>query len=191
MAGSLACEAACRTALSYLQELCAQLNVIKPAAPGRYSLDGRVSFPALAQVNFRCDARRKMLRSAEVFDYLAVGWDLWPASGEIATQTVTVNFPPELERVTERLSLGQIGHARQDQRHPQSNKLLAYVFDYQTAARAFITLTPDHDAGGIGFRVTNVGGFGVLSTRYPAAQVTQPLLDELAKKLVGLPSRFG
>ena len=65
------------------------------------------------------------------------------------------------------------------------------MFDYQTESRAFITLTPDHDAGRIAFRVINVGGFGVLNTVYPAAQVTPSLLDELAKKLVGQPSRFG
>jgi isocitrate/isopropylmalate dehydrogenase len=31
----------------------------------------------------------------------------------------------------------------------------------------------------------------VLNTSYPAAQVTHALMDELAKKLVGQPSRFG
>lgn len=191
VAGTQACELACRMALVYLQDLCAQLNVIQPPAAGAYSLDGKAPFPSLVQRNFRCDARRKMLRNAEVFDYIGVGWDLLPATGLVATHTVTVNFPPDLERVTQRLSLGQIQHERKDQRHPETNKLLAYVFDYQTEARAFITLTPDHDTGCIAFRVSNVGGFGVLNTRYPGAQVTQKLLDELAKKLVGQPSRFG
>lgn len=190
-ASTQACEVACRMAVTYLQDLCAQLNVIRPPAPGAYSLDGKLPFPALLQRNFRCDARRKMLRNAEVCDYIGVGWDLLPGAGLVATHTVTVNFPPDLERVTNRLSVGQIPHERKDQRHPETNKLLAYVFDYQTEARAFITLTPDHDGGRIAFRVSNVGGFGVLNTVYPAAQVTQPLLDELAKKLVGQPSRFG
>ncbi|CAM3386060.1 hypothetical protein [Polaromonas hydrogenivorans] len=191
VAGTQACEVACRMALVYLQDLCAQLNVIQPPAPGAYSLDGKAPFPALVQRNFRCDARRKMLRNAEVFDYIGVGWDLLPATGLVATHTVTVNFPPDLERVTQRLSVGQIQHERKDQRHPETNKLLAYVFDYQTESRAFITLTPDHDTGCIAFRVSNVGGFGVLNTSYPGAQVTPRLLDELAKKLVGQPSRFG
>ncbi len=191
VAGTQACEVACRMALVYLQDLCAQLNVIQPPAAGAYSLDGKAPFPALAQRNFRCDARRKMLRNAEVFDYIGVGWDLLPVTGLVATHTVTVNFPPDLERVTQRLSLGQIQHERKDQRHPETNKLLAYVFDYQTEARAFITLTPDHDAGQIAFRVSNVGGFGVLNTTCPGAQLTHRLLDELAKKLVGQPSRFG
>ena len=61
----------------------------------------------------------------------------------------------------------------------------------EEVVKPFITLTPDHDAGRIAFRVINVGGFGVLNTVYPAAQVTPSLLDELAKKLVGQPSRFG
>lgn len=194
MAGTEACEQACRLALAYLQDLCAQLNVIQPAAAGAYTLDGKVPFAAsaaLVQRNFRCDARRKLLRNAEVCDYIGVGWDLLPATGLVATHTVTVNFPPDLERVTSRLSFGQIPHERKDLRHPESNKLLAYVFDYQTESRAFITLTPDHDTGCIAFRVTNVGGFGVLNTTYPAAQVTQKLMDELAKKVLGQPSRFG
>jgi hypothetical protein len=190
-ANTEACEQACRLALAYLQDLCAQLNVIQPPAIGAYSLDGKLPFPALVQLDFRCDARRKTLRDAPVFDHIGVGWDLAPGTGQVATHTVTVNFPPDLERVTQRLSIGQIQHERKDQRHPETNKLLAYVFDYQTEARAFIKLTPDHDTGCIAMRVTNVGGFGVLNTSYPAAQVTHGLMDELAKKLVGQPSRFG
>lgn len=191
-AGTQACEAACRMALAYLQDLCAQLNVIQPSAAGSYSLDGKAPFAAaLAQRNFRCDARRKMLRHAEVCDYIGVGWDLLPASGPVATHSVTVNFPPELARVTERLSVGQIAHERKEQRHPVTSKLLAYVFEYQGASRAFATLAPDHDSGRIAFRLSNVGGFGVQGAVYPAAQVTSALMDELAKKLVGQPSRFG
>lgn len=185
------CELACKMAEKYLQDLCAQLNVIRPPATGVYSLDGKVPFPALVLANFRCDARKKMLRNAEVTDYIGVGWDLIPAAGCVAMHSVTVNFPPELERVRHRLSMGQIQHERKEQRHPETNKLLAYIFDYQPQARGFITLTPEQDQSQIAFRVSNVGGFEVLNTRYPASQVTQALMDELAKKLLGQPSRFG
>ncbi|MEO7399343.1 MAG: hypothetical protein ABIV07_01040 [Polaromonas sp.] len=191
LANAGACELACRMALTYLQDLCVQLNVLQPPATGVYSLDGKQAFPALAQRDFRCDARRRMLRSTEVFDYIAVGWNLRPATGQVATHSVMVNFPPDLERVTQRLSIGHVQHERREQRHPDSNKLLAYVFDYQTEARAFITITPDHDGGRIAFRVSNVGGFGVLQSACGAAQVTPALMDELARKVVGQASRFG
>ena len=60
-------------ALLYLQVMCVQLNIIQPSASPDYCLDGKLLFSALTQLNFRCDARRKMLRNAEVFDYIGVG----------------------------------------------------------------------------------------------------------------------
>lgn len=191
VANTQATELACKVANKYLQDLCAQLNVIRPPAHGSYSLDGKAAFPALVLTNFRCDARKKMLRSAEVFDYIGVAWELVPATGQVAVHSVTVNFPPDLERVTQRLSTGQIKHERKEQRHPDTNKLQAYTFEYVTQARGSITVTPDHDKAQIAFRVANVGGFEVLNASYPAAQVNQALMDELAKKLVGQGSRFG
>lgn len=190
-ANTQACEIACRVAVRYLQDLCTQLNIIQPPAPGHYSLDGKVAFPELQMLHFRCDDRRKLLRNAGVCDYIGMGWKLLPGTGQVATHRLTVNFPPELERVSQRLSSGQIKHERKEVRHPETNKLQAYVFDYQTEARGFITLTPEHDAGQIAFRLVNVGGFDVLTTRYPASKVTSALMDELAKKLLGQPSRFG
>ncbi|MDQ3058904.1 MAG: hypothetical protein M3R45_05205 [Pseudomonadota bacterium] len=186
-----ACETACRVVVRYLRDLCTQLNIIQPPAPGHYSLDGKAAFPSLVMLEFRCDDRRKMLRNEGVCDYIGMGWELRPGTGQVASHSVTVNFPPDLERVTQRLSIGQIKHERKEQRHPETQKLLAYVFEYQTEARGFITVTPDHDTGQITFRLVNVGGFDVFTTRYPAPKVTSALMDELAKKLLGQPSRFG
>jgi hypothetical protein len=186
-----ATELACKIVNKYLQDLCAQLNVIRPPAHGAYSLDGKAPMPALVLQNFRCDARKKMLRGAEAMDHIGVGWDLLPSTGQVANHSVVVNFPPDLERVTHRLSIGQVRHERKEQRHPETNKLQAYVFEYQTAVRGSILMTPDHDRAEIAFRVANVGGFELLNTTYPSAQVNQALMDELAKKLVGQSSRFG
>jgi hypothetical protein len=183
-------ELACKIATKYLQDLCVQLNVIKPPAHGSYSLDGKAQFPALVLQNFRCDARKKMLRNTEATDYIGVAWDLLPSTGRVAQHSVTVNFPPDLERVAHRVAIGQVQHERKEVRHPETNKLQAYVFEYQSQSRGSIMVTPDHDRAEVAFRVANVGGFEVLNTRYPAGQVNQALLDELAKKLVGQSSRF-
>jgi hypothetical protein len=168
-----------------------QLNVINPPAVGRYSLDAKAMFPAMLMKNFRSDARKKMLRNQEVFDSLGMGWEMLPANGPVTTHSVTVNFPPDLERVVQRLSVGQIKHERKEVRHPETQKLQAYVFEYQTQSRGSILVTPDHDKGQLAFRITNMGGFELLNVTYPASQVTQGLMDELAKKLVGQASRFG
>jgi hypothetical protein len=183
-------EAVCANAWRYLQDLSAQLNVIKPPAPGRYSLDGKSSFPQLQMLNFRSDARKKMHRGQEMYDYIGMGWDVLPATGQVAVHSVAVNFPPDLERVTKRLSIGQINHDRKEQRHPETNKLQAYIFEYQTHIRGSVVITPDQDTGQLALRIANVGEFEILNLTCPAAQLTTGLLDELAKKLVGQPHAF-
>ena len=186
-----ATEMACKMASRYLQDLCAQLNVINPPAVGSYSLDGKSPWPHLVMRDFRADARKKMLRGVEAFDYMGCAWKLSPSTGQVAQHRVAVNFPPDLERVVQRLALGQIKHERKEQRHPETNKLQSYIFEYATESRGSVTLTADHDRARIAFRISNVGGFELFNTSYPAAQVTSSLMDELAKKLVGQSSRFG
>lgn len=183
-------EMVCANAWRYLQDLSAHLNVIKPPAPGRYSLDGKSYFPQMQMLNFRSDARKKMHRSQEMFDYIGLGWDVLPVTGQVATHSVAVNFPPDLERVTKRLSMGQIQHERKEQRHPETNKLQAYIFEYPTQFRGSLVLTPDQDTGQIALRIANVGEFGVIQLSCPAAQLTTLALDELAKKIVGQPNEF-
>jgi hypothetical protein len=63
---------------------------------------------------------KKMHRGKEMFDYIGASWDLLPATGQVATHSITVNFPPDLERVTKRLSFGQVQHDRKDIRHPET-----------------------------------------------------------------------
>lgn len=183
-------ESACRIVQHYLGELAKQLNVLNPPA-GKFSLDGKTPWPAMKLVNFRTDARKKSLRDKEVFDYLSLGWQIVPQVGAAVGGSVSVNFPPDLERVESRLAAGSVKHDRIEQRDPDKNTLRAIRFDYKTEARGYVTVKPDHDKGQLAFRVTNAGGFGVLSNLWPAARVQTDLLDELAKLIVAQPSRFG
>jgi hypothetical protein len=53
-----------------------------------------------------------------------------------------------------------------------------------------VRITPDHDKGGFDVRLAAVGGLEIVSTRYTVAQFNTAALDELAKLIVGQPSRF-
>lgn len=182
-------EAACRVVLPYLQDLAAQLNVIQPPAPA-FSLDGKTPWPAMKLCDFRVDARRKQHRGKEVFDYLAMGWQILPQVGNPVGGTVSVNFPPDLQRVESRLAWGQVEHERKEIRHPEKNTVQAIRFEYLTRARASVTVTPAHDRGALSFRLVNTAGFELLTTDWPAQQLNQAALDELAKRIVAQPNRF-
>ena len=182
-------EKACRIVLDYLQELARQLNVIQPPAPA-FTLDGKTPWPQMKFAEFRADARRKNLRDREVYDFIAIGWQVVPQIGKPVGGAVSVNFPPDLQRVQDRLSWGAVEHERKEIRHPETNKLQAFRFEYVTQARASVTATADHDKGEIGFRLVNTAGFELAKTSWPAVRVNQELMDELAKRIVGQPSRF-
>ncbi len=182
-------EVACRSALNYLEDLARQLNVIEPPA-SRFSLDGRTPWPAMKLSDFRVDARKKMVRGREVFDYLAMGWRVVPQVGQPVGGTVRVNFPPDLQRVESLISMGRVQHERKEVRHPEKNTLQAIEFEYVTETRGSVHVTPDHDDGTVTFRLLNASGFGVQSTSRPAVQVGAGLMDELAKLLVSQPNSF-
>lgn len=182
-------EKACDLAQYYLRELAKQLNVISPAAP-RFTLDGRTPWPAMKFTEFRADARKKMLRNKEVFEWIGMGWRVVPQVGQPVGGSVKVNFPPDLERVKSRLAIGRVQHEVKELRDPEKNKLVALQFDYVTETRGNVLVTPDHDKGLLAFRIVNATGFEIVETTYPAAMVKNELLDELAKLVVAQPSRF-
>ncbi len=184
-----ATEAACLRVWNYFGDLSRQLNVIEPPAQ-HLGLDNRNTWPDMRQVQFRADARKKRLNDQEVFNYIALGWYLKPTGSEVKKGRVTVNFPPDLERVQRRLTAGHVVHERIEQRHPESNALLAIVFEYEMAARASVLVTADHSAGCLQFRLACVGSLEIVQQTEPAERIDNSLLDELARLVVGQPSRF-
>ena len=182
-------DAAAKTAWLYLSDLVKQLNVIEPAAPVP-SLDGKTPWPLMKLLDFRIDARKKKLRDQEVFDYVAVGWRIVPRTGEPVSGSVSANFPPDLQRIEDRLAAGSVQHERVNVRHPDKNTLQAIRFDYLTEARGGLSISTDHQSAKLVFRLAALRGFEIVSTTYRADHVQSPLLDELAKLMVGQTSNF-
>lgn len=183
-------ERAGRLVLSYLQDLARQLCVIEPAAPA-FTLDGKTPWPAMKLVEFRVDARRKMLRNREVLDYVAMGWLVVPRVGQPVGGMVSVNFPTEMRRVEDRLMMGPVQHERREVRDPEKNNALKEVrYEYLTQTRGSVLATMDHDRGLVQFRLLNTTGFDITQASLPVLQVGNDVLDELAKRIVGQPNRF-
>ena len=182
-------ERACKVVWQYLQDLAHHLSVITPSAPP-FSLDGKTPWPAMKLAGFRADSRKKKLRDKDVYDYIAMGWDIVPLVGLPVSASVSVNFPPDLERVQKRLAFGHVDHERKNVLHPEKNTLQAIRFDYTTQARGNVTVTSDHDHAQMIFRLANADGFGVVTTTWPAERIDNALLDELAKLVVAQPNRF-
>lgn len=182
-------EGAALTTWLYLAELVKQLNVIQPDGP-ELTLDGKTPWPRMKMVNFHIDSRKKILRDKEVFDYIAVSWQIVPHEGEKLSGSVSANFPPEMKRIEDRLFFGFVKHEKVDVRDPEKNTLKEFRFDYKTQARAGVTVTANHDESRLDFRLSNLQGFQITTPSYAASEIQAPLLDELAKLILGQASRF-
>lgn len=188
-ANVLKAELAMKTVSIYLAELVKQLNVIAPRGPA-LSLDGKTRWPAMQLMEFRVDARRKMLRHQEVADYVAMGWRILPVMGKPVGGSVVANFSTEIERIEKGLASGNVKHERIAVRHPEKNTLKEVRFEYLTEARGSVMVSADNDEGRITFRLGNVLGFDVLKLSLEAERVQTSVLDELAKLILGQPSTF-
>jgi hypothetical protein len=183
-------EKACNFAHQYLQDLARHLTIIEPAAPA-FSLDGKKPWPAMKLAAFRVDARRKVVNGKEMIGTIAMGWDIVPQDqGGPTHDSISVNFPPDLERVESRLSMGQVKNERREVRHPEKSSLLAIRFEHQIQTRGNVGITADHEQGVLAFRLLNTSGFGIVNTSWPADRINAALLDELAKLIVSQPSGF-
>jgi len=182
-------ERVCHVVCKYLQDLARQLSVLTPDAPA-FSLDGKTPWPPMRLSDFRTDFRKKKLRDKDVYDYIAMGWDIVPRVGAPIAGAVSVNFPPDLDRVQKRLAFGHVEHERKDLRHPEKHTLQAIRFEYFTKARGNITVTTDHDNAQLVFRLANADGFGIVTTTWTVDKIKHDLLDELAKLIVAKPSKF-
>ncbi len=182
-------ELAMKTTNLYLGELAKQLNVIAPRGPA-LSLDGKTPWPAMQLMEFRVDARKKMLRDQEVADYVAMGWRLVPMMGKAVGGSVVVNFSTDIERVEKSLAAGKVQHDRIAVRHPEKNALKEVRFEYLTEARGSVRVSAQNDEGQLEFRLATVRGFEIIKVTMDAAQVQSNVLDELAKLIVGQPSTF-
>jgi len=182
-------ESACQAVWYYMGDLAKQLGVIGPAGP-KFSLDGKTSWPDMKLVNFRADTRKKKLRDREVYDTITMGWDIVPKVGPPGPGVLSVAFSPDVEQIEKRLTFGHVAYEREDQRHRETRALKTVNFAYTTQARGNLTVTADHDKRVLVFRLANVNGFEISSSTWPADNVDDDVLDQLAKRIVAQPNWF-
>jgi hypothetical protein len=182
-------EAACKITWNYLSDMVRQLDVLAPDGPA-FSADGKTPWPPMQLRDFRVDARKKTLRTREVYSSIGIGWDITPRLGKPLKQLISVNFMPELQRVESRLSAGGIPNERRQIRHPEKQSVQAISFEYLTQAHGSISVSPNHEDATLEFRFCNVSGLGVHTGVWPATVIQTPFLDELARLVMSQPSRL-
>ncbi len=179
-------EAAARTLRSYLMELASNLEVIRPAPRVRYALDKRLVLENLPRQDFRFDARRKILRDLEVVDYVfVVAMVRGPQD-----QVLAKDFVNEMEGLERRLNQAAVFFRKEPVRNGADGRLLEMRYAFDTDLQVSTRVLCDHDRGRLRFALRNLDGLESVDCEFPAHEITQGRLDELARWWVGEPNRF-
>ena len=179
-------DAACNTAFKYLNSLVQQLNVLKPVSKVTYYIDKRHAIDKLKLIDFKADARRKRLRGNEVFDHVVFRYVL--KSNQ--RLSLTKNFINDIELLESRLRRSGAPMRNEAVKNPETGKLLEMRYEIICDFNASVHITPAPDAGRLRFELVNLDGFETVNVEFPAFEVGNARLDELARWLLGEPNNF-
>jgi len=170
----------------YVNELLKQLTVVKPTNPLMFSIPGVSNLIGLALTDSFIDYRRKRIGDKEYFDtiHFFVKWE----SGS----TVTVNCDDAVaaQRAREALWASKVKFAEEEKKSPKGI-LVGARFTFPAAILTDMTITADPTQGELLVQAKNLFGVGVEQLKIPAPEVTDDLLEDLAKALIGQKSNIG
>jgi hypothetical protein len=179
-------DGACNAVMRYFGTLAHQLNVLQPASKVTYRLDKLHAFSGLQLCEFRADSRMKRLRGGEVFDHVVLRCKL--KSGQ--SLMIEKDFPPQVDKLEARLRQSGAFFESEKIRDPDNGRWLATRFTASADFNIAVFATPNHDAGWVHFKLSNLDGFENVTVDFPAIEIGTARLDELARWLMGEPHAF-
>lgn len=174
-----------RLAFGYLNELLKQLAVLKPVNPLVFSLPGLGDFKDLGFAESFIDYRRKRVNDREYFDLISfyIKW------GTGQTFAIDRDMPAAAQKVRDALFAYGLKFQEEEVKGQRGTASI-WRFTVQSAVVTDVVVRADHDAGRLVVTGKNLERLGNDAFAIPAADVTEALLEEFAKILLGQPGGF-
>jgi hypothetical protein len=169
----------------YVHELLKQLGIVKPTSPLVYSIPGVTDFRNLVFAESFIDYRKKKINDKEYFDtvHFFIKW----AGPD--TYTTEKDMPPAMQRIREALWLSKVKFIEEEKKNAKGF-VVGAKFIVPASVLTDIIFKADHEQGKLHFQTTHMFGLGVEYISVPAAEITEGMLDDLAKALIGQQSEI-
>ena len=169
----------------YVNELLKQLAVVKPANPLMFSISGVSNLVGLTLVDSFIDYRRKRIGDKEYYDtiHFFIKW----ASGN--TVTINCDDSTTAQKSRDALWASKIKFTEEEKKNTRGI-LVGAKFTFPAAIVADVTITADHEQGSLSVQAKNLFGVGVEQLVIPAPEVSEELLEDFAKALIGQKSNI-
>ena len=169
----------------YVHELLKQLGVVKPTSPLVYSIPGVTDFKNLTFAESFIDYRKKRISDKEYFDTVHF-FIKWAGPDTFVTEK---DMPPAMQRIREALWLSKIKFIEEEKKNAKGF-VVGAKFIVPASVLTDVIIKADHEQGKLHFQTTHMFGLGVEYISVPAPEITEEMLDDLAKALIGQPSEI-
>lgn len=180
-----AVDKALRDTFRYLDDLLKQLTVIKPENASTFSLPALGDIKGLKFDEAFINYRQKREGARDVFDYVAL-YIKWAGDKPMM---VVRDLPPAIERLRKQLDEYNLKFdVKEDFNERRS--ITKATFNVQCRVRSDVEIRGLYGQGKLRIEAKNLLRFGADYFTVPAEDISEPVLEELARMLLGEPSGF-
>lgn len=170
----------------YLLELFKQLEVLKPTNPVVYVIQGVGELRDLRYVSGFVDPRKKKFADRDVYDYMDF-YVKWASVNN--TLVVERDMPQTIKKVKDTLWSTNIKFTEEETKTSYGS-IAKVKFTIPAALTVNFTLKADIEGRRLLFYGKNALQLGIDDFAVPADELTDEVLEELAKVLIGRRSQF-
>jgi len=169
----------------YVHELLKQLAVLKPTSPLVYAIPSVGEFRNLGFTESFIDYRRKRINDKEYFDtiHFFIKW----TSPE--TIVIEKDMPPAMQQIRESLWLSKVKFIEEEKKNARGF-VVGAKFIVPATVLTDIVVKADHEQGRLVFHATHIFGLGVEQFIVPAPEISDDMLEDFAKALIGQQSEI-
>jgi hypothetical protein len=169
----------------YVNELLKHLAVLKPVNPATYSVPGIGDLKNLGFAESFIDYRRKRINDRDYFK--SIGFFIRWGSDE--TLLIERDMPATAQKVRDALFAYGLKFEEEEEKGRRGTAA-SWRFTVQSSIVTDVTIQAQHEQGGLIITGKNLERLGTDTFAVPAADVSEALLEEFAKMLLGQPGGF-
>jgi hypothetical protein len=178
-------EAKMQQTFQFLHELTKQLNVLKPETPRGFDIETAGRFENLMLDDFFIDYRKKKIGDRDYYDHIILRFK----QGSNQVLQVKRDSQQLIERLRGFLMNANIKFEMTETKNDRSFVLFA-TFKIPYVVRSEVIIQANNEAGQLVFKIKNVERINSFDLQFNAAEVSETMLDEFARYLVGKTNKF-
>jgi hypothetical protein len=178
-------EAKMQQTFQFLHELTKQLNVLRPETPRGFDIETAGRFENLVLDDFFLDYRKKKIGDKDYYDHIILRFK----QGSNQVMQVKRDSQQLIERLRNFLMSANIKFEMQETKNDRSFVLFA-TFKIPYVVRSEVIIHANSEIGQLVFKIKNVERINSFELQFNAAEISENMLDEFARYLVGKTNKF-